>query len=105
VKSLEYSFFVALAFLGSLGEKFDTKSDLIKYADGIAREMGCEPGMTLMTKYNAITELGKDGIITFREEEHHQTSSILSSHVEDFMIKMLDRIEIEDDEEKSPENE
>lgn len=99
-----YSFFVMLAFLGGLGERYNSISDLIRAADSISRDMGCEPRQTFMTKNNIIKRLEEDGLIVLRKNKGF-VSARLKSKVEEFVIEMFEGVELYDDDKEDVESE
>lgn len=96
MKSSTYGFFVMLAFLGEMGEKFDTITDLIKSADGIAIDMGCKSkNLTYMTKFKAIKELERDGLIVLHKRGLGRV--VLGTNVEKFVVEWSSAIGEEDE--------
>ena len=86
MKSSTYGFFIMLAFLSTLGGgKFTSITELMRTADSIARDMGCNPSLGYMTKYNVIRELKKKALVVLHKEKHYN-SAVLESNVEDFVI-------------------
>lgn len=96
MKSSTYGFFVMLTFLSSLGESHTSITNLIKFTDSIAKEMGCNPNLSDMTKYNVIKELEKNALIVL--DKKHRATVSLKNKVEDFVVEWALTIE-EDDEE------
>ena len=98
MKTHMYTFFLSLAILSKIGETFESKQELCRIADSIARDMNYVPDISRMGKHYIITSIEEAGMIECTNPMGGKYTIKLKKELEEFVVKwvMLNEDEIDD---------